>query len=590
VAEALFAGAFSPDAPGEAPLRVAPTSALSSAPGDPEISCVVDGELSNRRELARGLGLSEETPDEVVIAAAYRRDDQAMLAELAGGWAIALWDARTGRGLLARDRGGARPLFLFEHGRRLLFASELRDLLPMLERRPAPDEVALAHLLVSNRQPAGRTLFDGVRPLVPGTFVSLAAEGWRMGTYWAPSYAAPARIGASEATERARAALASAVARDLPERGEAGVLLSGGLDSSAIAGLAAEQLAPARRLRLYSAVFPRHEKLDESPWIAAVSEHLAAPVTQVAVGGLDVIAGLLSYLDAWEVPPPSPNYAVWAPLLTRAKEEGTEAVLDGHGGDELFGLDPWLMADRLRRGNVPGAVALARSMPDVGRDWRTTARAMRVFGLRGAAPPRLHGAIAALRPPPERGPRLLRPRAHALLAEGPGAWDWKAAHGPRWWRHLTHALFDSPRELGVRDYLRRRASSAGLRSGQPLMDPDLAGAVLALPPALAFDHEHDRPLLRAAVRGAVPELVLARTVKPTFNALADEALGNAQFDAVRGLLDPSAARIREWVEPDALAGLLSDRPQGPGLAMNRWSRAVWRLLSAECWLRAEERR
>jgi hypothetical protein len=274
-------------------------------------------------------------------------------------------------------------------------------------------------------------------------------------------------------------------------------------------------------------------------------------------------------------------------MLARAAADGTEVILEGSGGDELFGHDPWLIADRLLRGNIPGAVRLARTMPGVYRDWRTTLRALRLFGLRGAAPPWYHAARAARRARSgSPGTRLLRPRLEALLAEGPGPWEWKNASGPRWWRHLAHLLFVNAHELGVLDYLRRRGSLAGVRSGQPFMSPELADMILRLPPDLAFDREHNRPLLRAAVGELIPPSVANRTDKARFNPVFNEVL-ERDFGEIRRLLEPRSARISEWVEPGAVDDLLRDRPAG-GMQLNRWSRQVWRLLGAECWLRAEE--
>ena len=136
------------------------------------VVCLLDGHIHELGALRGELGIREDDP-EAVLAAGYARWGEDLLARLRGTFVVALWDPRTGRGILARDQLGARSLFLHEAGARLLLASELRDLLRLIPSRPGPDRLAVLDWLARSRVRAGRTLYEGVRPLRPAHFLRL---------------------------------------------------------------------------------------------------------------------------------------------------------------------------------------------------------------------------------------------------------------------------------------------------------------------------------------------------------------------------------------------------------------------------------
>lgn len=569
----------------EGPLRVSWLGPTASSRRSCGVACVLDGEVFNRGALARSVDLPADTPAAAVLAVLYARRGESVLTDVEGEFALVIWSMSESSGLLARDRLGARPLFLSRSGSDVVFASEVRDVVAALPRRPDPDRESVARLLVDGRGRPGRTLHAGVQALEPGHLLRLGGEGGIARAYWRPRYQPPTPLHRDEAAKTLLAGISRSVRARVAGSASSAILLSGGLDSSVVAALAARD-AHGPAPRAYCALFPDHPGIDEERHVAAVARSCGLPVMAMRLRGGSAVAGLLGYLAAWGEPSPSPNYFVWAPLLERAAADGTDVLLEGHGGDELFGLDGWLIADRLRQLDVRGAVGLARAIPGLSDDRHSLVAALLQFGVRGALPVRLHRLLRRLRRFRHgASPSVLRPAVAARIRDGPDEWAWKERSGPRWWSHLAHLLTNGATELGVFDYLRRRSVLAGLRARQPLMDAGLVEIVLGLDPALAFDGEMDRPLLRYGARGIVPDSIRCRRDKPAFNAVLDESLLGPDLGAVRKLLG-EGARVAEWVEPRFRAELLAG-PRGPA-GSRRWGMSVWRMLAAECWLRAQE--
>ncbi|HEU4978590.1 MAG TPA: asparagine synthase-related protein, partial [Solirubrobacteraceae bacterium] len=311
---------------------------------------------------ARMLCLADGDVPERTAALAFERDGERALPALGGRFALLLWDRARAAGVLARDPLGHRSVFYTRAGADLLVASELRALLELLPSTPGPDEVSVAHWLAGTGVPVGRTLYAGVRRLPPGSLLRVGEDEPQR--WWSP---APGE-GPSEAQapEFLRTAMASAVERALAGAERPAVLLSGGFDSGSIAALAG---APAT----YSGVFPDHPGVDESAAIAATTAHVGAHGSERRFEDASALAACAEFLLEHHVPPASPNGFVWRPLIRGAAADGITRMLDGEGGDELFGCAPFLIADALRAGRPDRALALARSLPGMGprprRSW-----------------------------------------------------------------------------------------------------------------------------------------------------------------------------------------------------------------------------
>ena len=545
---------------------------------------MLEGQIYNARELGQQLGLDDAGAGaEAVLLAAWRRWGEAMLERLRGDFALLLWDPSSQSGLLARDQLGSGSVYFHFGGGRLVFGSEVSRVLALLPTRPAPDEAALAHWLAASGPPEDRTLYAGVRRLHQGGLIRLREGGWEEGRYWVPRYEPNTESDPEAAVAGLRERLQTAVGRQM-SGGRVGVLLSGGLDSSAVAGVAAELSGEqGAGPPTYSAVFPLHPRADESGLIGSLVTSLGLDSVRIAVEGGSPLAGTLEYLQEFQLPPSSPNLFFWLPLLRRAAADGVTALMDGEGGDQALGTAHYLLADRVRSGRLLDALRLARSFPGAGDKppWRTVLSVLRDYGLRGAL---LAGRPREFRPPPT----WLTPPMQAAYLDSEDPWAWARAQGPRWWAHLAWSLMNSKGYVLGLDQVRHRSALAGLEGRHPLLDLDLVEYVLSLDPALAFDRYLSRPLLREAVQGLIPDAVRLRPWKSNFDAVFHQGLLETDRAALERLLGDSGAEIRAYVDPAAVRRELLGAP-GSGFASGQqaWAIYAWRLATAECWLRAQ---
>ena len=458
---------------------------------------------------------------------------------LRGECVLLRWDHARGRGVLAADQLGGRTLCWALSGADVVFGSEAREVLAALPRRPGPDEVSVARWLAGGGPPAGRTLYAGVHRLGGGQQLELGGGAPRERSWWQPRYAGVGTVGVPEVRE----ALREAVTRRMDPT--AGVLLSGGIDSATVAGFAA---LAGPGLRTVSAVFPDEPSVDESALVALLADRLGARSETYEGRAGAALAGTLPYLEAWALPPSSPNLFFWLPMLRGAAAGGVGALLDGEGGDELFGAPRYLLADALLRGRPDRALRLARRFPGAGPrpPWRPVRQVLIDYGLRGAVP-RLRR--------PVRAPAWMREQP-ARLYEASDPAGQGSADGPRWWRGLVFSQRSTDGPVLAREHVRRRSELAGVEPRHPLQDVDLVELMLRADPRIAFDPLLNRPLLRGAVEGLIPEEVRLRPRKSTFDAVFQ-----------RSIHGPERA-----VEP-----LLRD-------AVPRWARTpTWRPWIASCW-------
>lgn len=584
-----LAGALAPHAAtivDHAPLQLA-YSGATAPPTDP--LCLLDGHLDNAveilRELDRADGCSTTSPEEL-LAASYRRWGRDLLPRLRGDFVLLVWERERGEGLIARDQLGVRPFFLYDAGGCLRFASEIRHLLGLLPQRPAPDPAGVAHWVAVSNRPGPQTLYAGVRRLEPGGVLLLDRHGTREERYWAPSFEEPLELPEAQLTARVGEALRLAVRRRIGADGRTGVLMSGGLDSSSVAALGAE-LAEGRMCAC-SATFPEQPAADESGLIGELRHALALPGigAEVRPGGL--LASVLESLAAWQMPPLGWGDFWTLPLMRAAAAKGVGTILDGDGGDELFGPRSYLLADRLRAGHPRQALALAYELP--GAVQRPPRREIaRMFGskaLAGALPYRLHNALRAPFAARE-APAWLRPPAVRDLVASDDPLAWKRLRGPRWWAHVAYGLTSGMEEAGVFEHQRRRAALAGVHARHPLLDLDLVTLGLCQPPRATFDRRFNRPVLRASMAGLLPDAVRLRPGKARFESLIVDCLTGPDGVAVRSLLTDPSSELRAYVDLGAIQRALFDTDLELRASPFRWMWQVWRLITAECWLRAQ---
>lgn len=547
------------------PLALGSAGAVERSETSGAVS-LVEGQLYNAGELAQQLGVSGRPGTATLVLRGYEQLGEELWPLLRGDFVVLVWDPEAGSGAVVRDQLGGRALYLHRIGDVTAFATELADLVELLPSRPPPDDVAVAHWLLPSVIPEDRTLFAGIEEVPPATCLTLGKDGARAHRYWAPRFEQQRGLSLAAASAQTRDLLIQAVER---RAGEAsGVLLSGGIDSASVAGISCSQLAGERRpRRAYSAVFPAHPEIDEGLLIAEVAAYngLTATAIETEPGGL--LTAAAPYIQTWQTPPPTPNLSFLRPLLDRAAEDGVRILHDGEGGDAVFWYSAPLVAERLRRGRLLSAWSLAGSFPEYGvpTTWRTRVGKLQQWGRRRDFSPSPQAWLAV-------DPRLLEARDPKPLAAG-----------PEWWTAKVTGIL-GPGSRIAHDTTRRNGALSGLEPRHPLLDVDLIEAVLSFPPELAFERRFNRPVLREAVAGLVPDEARLRPYKSNFDPVIVAGM-DADLPLVEALLG-SGAHVGAYTDRAALAAHLAAPPQPLG-ARRAWAMSLWYLATMECWLRLQ---
>ncbi len=571
------------------PLAVTWSGTASTDSADPW--CLLDGEIYNLDELAREAGVPATDDPERVLAAGYRRWGEGMLERLRGDFVVLIWERERNRGLLALDHIGVRCLCLHASGRGLVFGSEVRELLRALPRRPAPDPTSVAYWLIASRARPDRSFYEGVERLRSGHLLRLADGRWSERRYWEPHYRPRLQLEREEAVDAVRSEIVRAVDRRLRAGERAGITLSGGLDSSTVAGVATRYMSADKRLvGSYSATFPDQPETDETDLIINAADAYGLPNTRIVVHGGSAIAGGLEYLRRWELPPFSANVFWWRPLGGRAIEDGVRVLLDGEDGDGLFGTSQYYMADLVRRGRVRAAGRLVHRMGAITqpKTHDVVLRMLYQYGIKGALPPWLTHAVRARRSPTRHVPPWFTAESgrayHAT--ETPTSFIRRGV--PRWWGYKVEALTRGTGTATLFDHSRRRSGLVGMQMRHPFADVDLVQLILSLPHELAFDARYSRPLVREAVRGIVPDEIRLRRSKSWFDRVQRAALTD-DVPVIDRLLSDRDARITPYVNMPVLRRELIERAPGRHDRPDRsWHLHIWRLVMVECWLRSQE--
>ncbi len=304
---------------------------------------VFNGEIFNYVELramlvAQGHRFYTQSDTEVIVHL-YDRYGDAFVEHLNGQFAIALWDARRQRLVLARDRAGIRPLFHTRARGAVWFASEIKALLAVLPERAHLHARGLVEALTFWAPADPDTAFEGVSSLPPGHLLSIEADGTETLTqYWDWSFP-PAGTTApfaslEQATDELRTLLVDAVRLQLRADVPVGAYLSGGLDSSGIVAMI--RGFTDTPVRTFSVAFDDAE-FDESAHQQAMVRHLGTDHTTLRVSRREIGDAFPRLVRHAEAPLLRTAPVPMMLLSARVRAEGYKVVLTGEGADEVFG-------------------------------------------------------------------------------------------------------------------------------------------------------------------------------------------------------------------------------------------------------------
>lgn len=345
-----------PAALGHRRLSIIDLSAAGRQPmcnEDETVWVVFNGEIYNfvelRRELAGRGHLFKSGTDSEVLVHLYEEEGPRLVERLVGMFAFAIIDTRRRRLVLARDHLGIKPLFYEVTERGLAFGSEIKALLAGRADRPAPNWQAVYDYFTFLYVPCPETAFEGIQQLPPAHLLvyDIPSRASQISRYWSLEPRDDVtHLTAREAEERLFSELDGAVRRELVSDVPLGIFLSGGIDSSVLAGLATRE---GVRPHTFTVDFstPEARYYSEAQVAEETSRHLGTEHRTLTVNDVDPIE-MLGLVDYFDQPFGNPTfYLQW--LIAKHAREHITVALNGAGGDELFAGYPRYRAAKLAR-------------------------------------------------------------------------------------------------------------------------------------------------------------------------------------------------------------------------------------------------
>lgn len=541
-------------------LKIIDLSENAAQPmADPDLGLTVvfNGCIYNYPELreelcAAGYRFFSNGDTEVVLKAFHLWGD-ACVERFHGMFAIAVLERDSGALTLARDRFGIKPLYLAETSQRIRFASTLPALLAAGDTDTDIDRHALHHYMTFHSVvPPERTILGGVKKMPPATVRRIESDGTsKRRRYWQPRYerrADDAGLCRDDWRDRVLEALRTAVRRRMVADVPVGVLLSGGVDSSVIVGLLAEEGQEA--LSTFSIGFEEAngEKGDEFKYSDRIAETFETDHHKLFVPSNDLLRELPGAIRA--MPEPMVSYDnIGFYLLGREVAKHIKVVQSGQGADEVFGGYHWY-PPLMNSNDVVGDYA-------------------QVFFDRDHETLRTHLADDWM--PREDASSIFV--AEHLLAEG--------AESP-----VDRALRLDSHVMLVDDPVKRVDSQTmawGLEARVPFLDHELAELAARIPPEFKLA-DGGKGVLKDAARQVVPSEVIDRK-KGYFPVPALKYIQGPFLDMVRDALSSAPARARGLFRRDYLNRLFGD-PAGHITPLR--GSELWQVALLELWLQTHE--
>ncbi len=556
---------------------------------DGSVQVILNGEIYNYKSLrasleARGHRFRTQSDTEVIVHL-YEDEGEQLVDRLRGMFAFALWDRTKRSLLLARDRLGIKPLYVYRDGEKLLFSSELKGILAHPGVPREIDVAALEDYLAYGMVPGPRTIFRGIEKLPPGHTILIGPGNWQLSArrYWRLNLESDDHRTIDDWQQAIRAKVDDAVRAHLIADVPVGAFLSGGVDSAVV--VACASAAMAGPLQTFSLGF-LEEDFCELTAARATAVHFSTNHVEeiVAADAAHLLDQLTHHFDE----PFADSSAIPTFLLARLASRTVKVALSGDGGDEAFGgyaryahdlresaLRRW-MPTWLRHGLGP----LARVWPKT--DWLPRSFRAKVFLTNmsldaGAA---YANTLQINRQPQRR--QLLNPQIVAAL------------NGHQSEALVCNSYTDAPRDDSLAgmitadvamhlpdDYLVKvdRASMAhGLEVRPPLLDHELLELAARIPSRWKIHRRETKWIFKTAYRDRLPSGTTNRP-KQGFEVPIDAWLRGP----LRGMFESgvlaSKSRIAEFIDQKRARALYRSHLAGFG----RHGNVLWSLLVLAKW-------
>jgi asparagine synthase (glutamine-hydrolysing) len=565
-------------------IDLSPAAAQPMTNEDGTVWVTFNGEIYNFKDLrqeleGRGHRFRSQSDTEVLVHG-YEEWGEDLPGRLDGMFAFGVWDSRTRRLFLARDRTGKKPLFYSNCGDRFQFASEIKALfaagLPL-----EVDGEGLAGMMAYGYSPPPGTLYRYVWQLPPAHRLVLSpGKDPEVTRYWSVDFEPSGMVVSEpEACDRVRQLLTSAVRKRLVADVPVGAFLSGGLDSTIVVGLMAS-LGP--RVRTFSIGFSGDDRFDETHYARMAARAFGTDHTEFEVGPSDfqLVEDLIWQHDG----PFGDSSAIPTYVVSRLTRQQVTVALNGDGGDELFAgyLRLWAAAlsERIPRplrmvvgkasGLIPGGSGsrsllsrVRRMLSALGRplgDRLVSWNSFFAFELEEILRPELQFSSDST---------LEFQRQFFSTDQGGSALAAALRHN-----------FETylPQDLLVK--MDRTSMAHALETRSPFLDTALIEYVSGLPDRYKLRGRTTKYILRQAFADLLPPAIRTRGKMGFGIPLGTWFRGDLR-GYVRDLLLAPEARIGEYLRPSAVARVFREHDEGRADHEHQ----LWLLITMELWLR-----
>lgn len=314
-------------------------------------SIILNGEIYNHKEIAAELKINlRTTSDTEVVVEAFAAWGAGFVTRLNGMFVMAILDRKESKMFLYRDRVGIKPLFYSFDGKNLCFASELKSVIvpKIVKDYRKIDNTALNTFLHLGYIPEPMTIWSNVKKFPSGSYAEISSNGFFITTYWDPADYIEEKTITNEqsATDKLEELIHASVRYRLMSDVPYGVFLSGGVDSSLIAAVAAQEAGT--RINTFSIGF-EESAFNESLYARKVAEHIGSDHQEFIVGERDARDLIPELITMWDEPY-GDSSAIPTMLVSKLARNKVTMTLSGDGGDELFhGYGAYNWAERLSR-------------------------------------------------------------------------------------------------------------------------------------------------------------------------------------------------------------------------------------------------
>lgn len=546
---------------------------------------VFNGEIYNYKSLRLQIGESNfiTESDTETILYAYRKWGKDCVNHLRGMFAFAIWDNTNKELFCARDHFGIKPFYYTVHNNVVYFASEIKALLPFVSEIKTDIE-GLKDYLTFQLTLGDKTLFSGIKQLLPAHHLTISGEKVSIQRYWEVYYEPNFNFTEKYFEEELRSLLEDSVKHHVISDVPVGAYVSGGLDSSTIASIACRYQDPGEMVGFTGKFAKYGQNYDESRYANILANINNFNLHVVDITGMDFIENIRKVIYHLDYPVAGPgSFSQY--MVSKLASNTRKVVLGGQGGDEIFGgYTRYLVAyfeqciksaidGTSNNGSfvvtyesiIPNLVSLQNYKPMLQQFWKS--------GLFERMDRRYFQLI-------NRAPDLNEEIKWDVLEnyssrqEFESIFNGKNVGKESYFDLMTHFDFKTllPGLLQVED---RMSMAHGLESRVPLLDKAIVELAATIPSDIKFRNGNMKHIFKRVITPYLPDEILNRKDKMGFPTPVNDWLQGEAKEFVYDVFSSSSARSRDFVNNQIVLNKISSE--------STYGRKIWGLLSLELW-------